>query len=259
MGQAGSIAGALNMGRSYAKAVEGYEKAKKAYEKALAEYRKKIETAKKEKPAGKAPEGGKKDAGKKEEPPKEPEPPTPPKRSAAAETMAEIVGRRGILWVEAADAGAVDAALGLLGQFDVRLVLEPGTDADRVLPAIVAAKVPVVISPVLRDDAEGKPGLAGVLDAAGVPVAIGSGASGAGGRHLVLHAARAVAAGLDRDRALQAITIRAAEVAGVADRVGSLEPGKDADVLLLTGDPLDTRSRLVRVLVDGETAWEEKP
>ena len=71
---------------------------------------------------------------------------------------------------------------------------------------------------------------------------------------LRLSAALAVRAGLDPKAALAALTEGAAQLAGVADRVGALEPGRDADFVLWSGDPLDLSSRLVAVYVDGELA-----
>ena len=77
-------------------------------------------------------------------------------------------------------------------------------------------------------------------------------------RELPLAAALAVRGGLDPDLALRAITLTAAEVLGVADRIGSLEPGKDGDVVLFDGDPLHYRTRVQRVLIDGKTVYLRK-
>ena len=60
-----------------------------------------------------------------------------------------------------------------------------------------------------------------------------------------------VAWGLDRDEALKALTIDAAEILGVADRVGSLEPGKDANLFIAKGDPLEIRTAITHVFIDG--------
>ncbi|NLL37674.1 MAG: amidohydrolase [Fretibacterium sp.] len=74
--------------------------------------------------------------------------------------------------------------------------------------------------------------------------------------HLIVCASLAVKAGLPQDEALKAVTIRAAEHLGLSDRLGFLEPGKDADLVVWSGDPLDARSRVVLTLVDGQTAYE---
>jgi len=68
-------------------------------------------------------------------------------------------------------------------------------------------------------------------------------------------AALAVRAGLDRRIALRGLTLTAAELAGVSERVGSIEAGKDADLVVLSGDPLELTSRILRVMVDGRTLY----
>jgi imidazolonepropionase-like amidohydrolase len=66
----------------------------------------------------------------------------------------------------------------------------------------------------------------------------------------------AVASGMDRHDALRAITLTPAEILGVAERVGSLEKGKDADILILSGNPLAATSRIKRVILKGETVYQ---
>ena len=75
-------------------------------------------------------------------------------------------------------------------------------------------------------------------------------------RELPLLAAFAVKGGLDRNVALRAITLSAAEVLGVADRIGSIEPGKDADLVVFSGDPFNYRSVVLRVFIDGKSVFE---
>ena len=61
---------------------------------------------------------------------------------------------------------------------------------------------------------------------------------------------------MDRDEALKAITITPAEILGVADRVGSLEKGKDADIVVLSGDPLKVTTRVEKVILNGKTVYQ---
>jgi imidazolonepropionase-like amidohydrolase len=68
----------------------------------------------------------------------------------------------------------------------------------------------------------------------------------------------AVANGMDKDIALRAITLTPAEILGVADRIGSLEAGKDADIVILSGHPLDTFTQVEMVLIEGKTVYERK-
>jgi imidazolonepropionase-like amidohydrolase len=72
---------------------------------------------------------------------------------------------------------------------------------------------------------------------------------------LPMCAAYAVGAGMSREGALRALTLDAARVIGVDDRIGSLEAGKDADCFLADGDVLDPRTRVVTTLVNGQVAW----
>ena len=74
--------------------------------------------------------------------------------------------------------------------------------------------------------------------------------------HLLTAAAFAVRHGMSRDEALKAITLTSAEILGIADRVGSLEKGKDADILILSGDPLSATSRIQHVILNGKTAYQ---
>lgn len=81
--------------------------------------------------------------------------------------------------------------------------------------------------------------------------------------HLFLQAAMAVRYGLDHEIALRAVTINGARAIGIADRVGSLEPGKDADIVLKGGEPLDPRTRVEMTIVNGRIVYDgrdtEKP
>lgn len=74
-------------------------------------------------------------------------------------------------------------------------------------------------------------------------------------KHLYVQAGCAVSMGLDRTEALKAITIYPAELLGIADRVGSIEPGKDADLVFLTGDLFDMESRIAATMIDGEVVY----
>lgn len=245
------IAGLLRAAEAQRLAREKYAKELAAYEKARAEYEKKKaewQKAKEKDPKAKPPEE-----------PKEPDEPNP---NPVVDALIPVLERKAILRIEVHGAEDVLAALGLLDDFDVRLVLEGAEEAPRVLPAIAAARVPIVLGPLLADDPEAAtdPGLPAALADAGIDFAIATGAApGRGSRLLPLHAAAAVAAGLSRDRALRAITLDAARLSGVDLRLGSLTPGKDADLVLWSGDPLDTRSRAVRVIVAGETVHGERP
>jgi imidazolonepropionase-like amidohydrolase len=91
---------------------------------------------------------------------------------------------------------------------------------------------------------------------AGVKIAIQTDAVGSSIQFLPVCAGLAVKHGLPRLEALKAITINPAEILGVADRVGSLEKGKDADIRILSGDPLDLQTKVETVIIDGEIVYK---
>ncbi|MGD8904020.1 MAG: amidohydrolase family protein, partial [Anaerolineae bacterium] len=105
--------------------------------------------------------------------------------------------------------------------------------------------------PELKDMMPKNPGL---MSKAGVQVAIQTDEMSAV-KYLAINAALAVREGMPEEDALKAITINAARVIGVEDRVGSLEAGKDADIVVLDGHPFDYRTVVDLVLVDGQVAF----
>ena len=95
----------------------------------------------------------------------------------------------------------------------------------------------------------------GILANAGVKVAIQTDEFSAV-KFLAINAALAVREGMTEEDALKAITIIPAEIIGVADRVGSLEVGKDADLVVLTGHPFDYKTVVEKVFIDGELVFD---
>ncbi|HEY1249910.1 MAG TPA: amidohydrolase family protein [Thermoanaerobaculia bacterium] len=140
----------------------------------------------------------------------------------------------------------------------LRLAIWGGADAWRMADELAKAQVPVILeSPLdlpVRDDEpyDVRFAGAGLLDKAGVRVILNEGGNdGSNVRNLPHLAAASVAFGFPRDKAVAAMTLEPARLLGVADRVGSLEPGKDATFILTDGDILDMRSRVVGAYLDG--------
>jgi imidazolonepropionase-like amidohydrolase len=135
-------------------------------------------------------------------------------------------------------------------------VISGGTEANLVAPLLKEKNVPVILSNVLTlpgsEDAfhAAMYQLAGELAQAGVKVAFSSG-DNSNVRLVPYQAAMSVAWGMSRDEALKALTIGAAEILGVADRVGSLETGKDANLFVSKGDPLEIRTPVTLVMIGG--------
>jgi imidazolonepropionase-like amidohydrolase len=166
------------------------------------------------------------------------------------------------LRVHARAANDIRAAVTIADEFSVRhLVIDDGVEAAQTAELLASHHVPVVLGP-FSDPQTNAPertsalfNTAGLLAKAGVKVAFGTG----GGDETMLRTAAmmAVHGGMMPDLALKAITSAAAEVAGVADRVGTLVAGKDADILILNGEPLDPTAHIEKVLVNGRVVFSE--
>jgi len=147
------------------------------------------------------------------------------------------------------------------------LILDKCTEGYLVAEEIARRKATVILGPVSTSFAD-MPILeyrnhdirnAAILSEKGIKLALGvSGRDGASSKFIALAAAMAVANGMDRDLALRAVTLTPAEILGVADRIGSLQAGKDADIVILSGHSLDTLSRVEMVLIEGKTVFERK-
>ena len=148
-------------------------------------------------------------------------------------------------------------AVAFADRVKVNIVISGGTEANSVAPLLKDKNVPVILGNVLSlpasEDAfhAATYQLAGELSQAGVKVAFSTGDS-ANVRIVPYHAAMSVAWGMARDEALKALTINAAEILGVADRVGSLEAGKDANLFISKGDPLEIKTSLTNVFINGK-------
>jgi imidazolonepropionase-like amidohydrolase len=147
-------------------------------------------------------------------------------------------------------------ALRIGKEFGVRIVIDGGAHAWRIKDRLAAGNVPVLLAP--RTDlgttveTEGaRHENAALLQEAGVKIAFQSGGiQDLGG--LLTAAQTAVRFGLAPEAALRALTINAAEIFGVADRLGSLEKGKYADIVIFDGDPTRTAARVRTVIVNGQ-------
>ncbi len=154
----------------------------------------------------------------------------------------------------------IATAIRLAEEFGYRLVLDHGTEGYLLADLLAEKGIPVLYGPMIvsRSKVEVRERSAkapGILDRAGVKVCIITDHPVVPIDYLVTQAALAVKEGMDRAAALRAVTLNPAEVLEVADRVGSLRPGKDADVVLWSGDPLDFASRALRVWISGREVY----
>lgn len=150
-------------------------------------------------------------------------------------------------------------------EFGLDLVIEHCTEGHKIADFLADRDIPAVVGPGLssrskREVKERTFRTAGVLSQKGVKVAIMTDSPVVPIQYLPLLAAYSVREGMDREEALKAITINPAEICGIDDRVGSIEPGKDADLVVMGGDPLDLKSEVERVFMEGrEVNIEELP
>lgn len=175
--------------------------------------------------------------------------------------------------VSASSASEILSLLELLDEYPFQLIIDGGTEAWTVAEEIAARDAMVIITPREKrrpDDEVSHPTgsnleNAAILKKAGVKFAIVPASpyfstNGIAGRDLMtlpMEAAFAVQGGLDEETALEAITITPAEILGIADRVGSLQVGKDADIVILDGHPFHYNTFVQQTFVNGKLLYEK--
>ncbi|HEX4660802.1 MAG TPA: amidohydrolase [Streptosporangiaceae bacterium] len=184
----------------------------------------------------------------------------PVDRDLNLEALGRVL-RREIPWRQHCHrADDIATAIRLAREFGYELVIDHGTEAHLLADLLAAESIPVIIGPLftsrskveLRNRSLANPGK---LAAAGVTIAITTDHPVVPIHFLIHQATLAVKEGLDRDVALRSVTINPARILGVADRIGSLEVGKDADLVIWSGDPLDVMSRAERAYLDGREIY----
>lgn len=150
----------------------------------------------------------------------------------------------------------IKSAIAFVTEMKLKAIISGGVEAYKVADQLKAKNIPVIVGPVLRvpvreDDPYDMPfANAGLLAKAGVKIAFQTNDS-AYSRNLPYHAGMAAAFGLSKDEALKAVTINPAEIFGIADKVGSVEKGKIANLIVTDGDPLEIRTHIKHVFING--------
>ncbi len=237
---------------------QAYMQRQRRYRQELAEYEKKKAEREKEKEKKDGEEGKRKDSEELKRPDK---PPSNPSH----EVLAKVLEKEIPLQIEVHRVSDILNALRLAEEFKFSLILDRCTEGYLMAEEIARRKVPVVVGPVSTSFVE-MPQLeyrnhsrenATILSAKGIQTALGvSGRDGLSSKFITLAAALAAANGMDRDAALRAITLTPAEIYGVADRIGSLDVGKRADLVVMTGHPFDAGRQVEMVLVGGKVVYE---
>jgi imidazolonepropionase-like amidohydrolase len=182
-------------------------------------------------------------------------------RDLGMEALLPVLDRTLTLRVHCHRVDDIQTAVRIAEEFDLDFTLEHCTEGHKIAPWLAGKKVRAAIGPTLatkskievRNKTWDTPRILWengvhfciITDHPVVPI-----------EHLSVYASLAVRAGLPAEEALKGVTLYAAEHLGIADRVGSIETGKDADIAVWDGEPLDSRSRVVKTFVNGELVYE---
>lgn len=186
----------------------------------------------------------------------------PPSKDLRLEALADVLNGELTALITAHRSQDIMTALRLQDEFGFNMILDGAAEAYLVLDEIKQANIPVIIHPtMIRTYGDAKNAsftTAAKLHEADIPFAFQSGfESYVPKTRIVLYeAAVAAAHGLPRDAALRALTTNSAQILGIEDQVGSLKKGKDADIVLFDGDPLEYTTHIKSVIVDGKVVKE---
>jgi len=153
-------------------------------------------------------------------------------------------------------------AIRLAKEFNLKLVIDGAAEAYRLIPEIKLAKAEIVLHATMARNAGDMVNMnretAAILTSQGIPVSIESGYEGyvPKTRIILFEAGQAMVHGLSFDDALKTITLNPAKLLGIENRVGSIEKGKDADLVLFNGDPFEYLTKVCVVIIDGEVVKE---
>lgn len=180
-----------------------------------------------------------------------------PKYDMKAEAMIPVLKKEIPLKAHAHRADDICTAIRIAKEFDVALTLEHCTEGHLIVEELMEAGYPIVVGPSMGGASKLELihktfDTARILSEAGIPISITTDAPVFPQEYLPLCAGMAVKAGMEPFAALQAITINPARHIGVADRVGTIETGKDGDLILTDGDLLDNHTIITSVIVNGK-------
>lgn len=173
------------------------------------------------------------------------------------QNMVEVIRGREPIFIMANSPASIESAVLWAQRCGLKPVIWGGAGADRCVPLLKQHGVPVMIGGIHRLPARSGGAIDDIyalprrLHEAGVDFCIATDSDPSNERHLPDHAATAVAYGLPRDVALQAITSRPARICGVGAELGTIEPGKSATLQVVSGEPLEMTTEPLIAFVDG--------
>ena len=184
-----------------------------------------------------------------------------PEYDSKSEAFLKVLKKEIPFKAHAHKASDIITAIRLAKEFDIDLTIEHCTDGVLIKDILKDEKIPVIVGPILTDRSKPElinqsPQTGGILSNEGILVALMTDHPCVPINYLLLQAAILVKEGMNEMKALEAITINAAKVCGIDDRVGSIEPGKDADVVILDGHPFEFKTNVVMTIINGEVVYE---
>ena len=185
-------------------------------------------------------------------------------RNLGMELLCRLLRQEIPMRAHAHRADDIHTAIRIAREYDIKMILEHGTEATRLIPALREAEIPVVFGPSFANRAKveleniGWQSVKALVDA-GILVSLITDHSVTPIQYLTLCAAMTVRYGLTWEQALRTITFNPAKTLSLDHRIGSLTPGKDADFAIFDGDPFHYRSQCVATYVEGRRAWERTP
>ncbi|MFW9963358.1 MAG: amidohydrolase [Candidatus Sifarchaeia archaeon] len=186
----------------------------------------------------------------------------PPPRNIGLETVLKVLNKEIPLHAHAHRADDIATIIRIAKEFDIRVVLIHCTEGHKIKKTIAKSKFPAVVGPTMFWTSKPETRERGFktaveLNEAGVKVALQTD-SLTPMNYFPLLPMNVIKEGMSKEDALKCITINPAEILNINDRVGSLEPGKDADMVVWSGDPFDFYSKVEQVFIDGKNIPLEK-
>ena len=175
-----------------------------------------------------------------------------------AKALKRLIDRKQLAFIAAETGDEIDAALAIAKQYKLNARLVGARFGDEMAEQIAGQKIPVIYQPLLKLSKDKDLSRPGKLAAAGVKIAFASNAPQSSPADIRTSAVIAAKYGMDKNTALRSITRNAAEILGVSNRLGSIQKGKDADLIILNGDPLELTSTVIAVIINGNIVYQRE-
>ncbi|MDP4181051.1 MAG: amidohydrolase [Bacillota bacterium] len=186
-----------------------------------------------------------------------------PEYDIKMEALLKLINKEIPLKAHAHRADDILTAIRIAKEFDINITIEHCTEGYLIKDILMEEGVSACVGPLLTDRSKielknQSIKAPGILSKAGLNIAITTDHPCVPIQYLSLCAAMAVKEGMEETEALKSITINAAKITGIDDRVGSIEVGKDADIIILDGDPLSLKTKVLNTIINGVIVYERK-